>query len=105
MSNNRGSFGNQCRIEETGWQVRQQLTNPWQLRQKRKSTQLFFCRISSFHSNFGGFMNLEISKGILKDCGCGCPFSRIHDFCVGFTMLFVNDHEKGGDNHVGGYYS
>ena len=64
-----------------------------------------FCRNSSVTSNFGGFMNLEISKGILKNCGCGCPFSRIHDFCVGITMLFVNDHEKGGDNHVGGYHS
>ncbi len=34
MSNNRDSFGNQCRVKEMGWQMLQHLTNPWQLRQK-----------------------------------------------------------------------
>lgn len=28
MSNSRGSFGNQCLIEETGWQMLAHLTNP-----------------------------------------------------------------------------
>ena len=64
-----------------------------------------FCRISSVTSNFGGFMNRAIQKRILKDCGYGCPFFRIHGVSVGITELFVNDHEKGGDNHVGGYHS
>ncbi|GEM_PF-6169536 len=50
-------------------------------------------------------MNRAIQKRILKDCGYGCPFFRIHGVSVGITELFVNDHEKGGDNHVGGYHS